>query len=273
MIIKEEFKKYTSSHQDKVISQFGNSINYFLKIYNEIPNEYKWIYSSEESIKKQIESVKTSNKINKIYWLDQLRIVESYNVMSMWRVGELLESCVEALNNNKMIIASSTARAIFEMACVYSHNAKQLSENFKKINFDGLHVVISSDLEKFIVQMIWATRYGNPEDYLKQKNIMTSISKITKHDSTKKLDDIYNYLCDIVHPSFLGNTVFWNPLDSMNIDRSENRMLSNKVDRPFNGELLDRLFFSISFSLNLISKSLINLAEEMKQLKVKVQSE
>jgi hypothetical protein len=81
--------------------------------------------------------------------------------------------------------------------------------------------------------MIWGTRLGDPEGYLKQTNIITVLQKLTKHPNAEELWSGYEYLCELAHPNLIGNARYWSHVERVNEDGSETRVLPPR-SRPRN---------------------------------------
>jgi hypothetical protein len=96
--------------------------------------------------------------------------------------------------------------------------------------------------------MIWGTRYGDPPAHLKQTNILTFLQKIARNPKAKDLLPTYEYLCDIAHPSHIGNTRFWSHIEHVYPDGSERRIVSRYAKGSPTAEILSKILWSLGWS-------------------------
>ncbi|MGP5231793.1 hypothetical protein, partial [Psychrobacter celer] len=159
------------------------------------------------------------------------------------------------LNSKETLVPAIAARSLLELSTVFLINANLLNKTFSHITFPIETVVTSTEVENLVIKMIWGTRYDNPEQYLEQTNIMTSLKKLAKNSKSKQFMPTYEFLCDIAHPSFIGNTIYWSHLESVKHDGQENRVLSRLESRKFNTDVLDKTMWSLSWSAECIKNS------------------
>ena len=240
--------KYCDKNPHPFVKDSGEMIAYCFELDEQIPKEYKWRYSDEDSLKLQIKSAKSPKEINKIFWSDQAHNVEAYSVMTFWRGVELLKSAIRSLNVNEIIPPAILSRSLLELATVFLINANNLEKNFREISFPANTVVTSHDIEKMIVKMIWGTRFDNPEEHLQQINIITYLKKLSKNEHVKELWPNYEYLCDIAHPSFIGNTRYWSHVETVYENKSEDRVITKFSHHDNNMKILDKVLWSLGWS-------------------------
>lgn len=240
--------KYCQGHEDPFVRDSESMIQYGLALDEKIPNEYGWKFSSEESLKRQLHEKNKPQEVNSIFWEDQARNIEAYALMTCWRGIELMKSCLSGLNGQEIIVPAISARSLIELSTVFILNANILYKTFSGLSFPENTIVISSEVEALVVKMIWGTRYGNPESHLNQTNIMTSLQKLSKSPGAEKLMPSYEFLCDIAHPSFIGNVNYWSHVDSVYPDGSERRVISRLPNRNFNAEIIDRVLWALAWS-------------------------
>ena len=68
-------------------------------------------------------------------------------------------------------------------------------------------VVISEDLEKFLLKTVFASRRADDEEIYKPTNILTIITRIAKSPNQENISSFYETLCEVAHPNFLGRSV------------------------------------------------------------------
>ena len=219
-----------------------------------IPDNYGWKFTWPETIESQAQSLiddltnRSPHGLNQILWTDHARNIEAYNTMTFWRGMELLKPAIRSLNVHEIIAPAVMARSALELACTYSVNAQVLIANMSQVVFPPNAVVASQELEDFIVKIIWGTRLGEPSNFLKQTNILTTIKKVSENPKAKEVLPTYEYLCELAHPNVIGNTRFWSHVDYVYADGSERRIISRYADGRTSEEILDKILWSLAWS-------------------------
>lgn len=247
-IYSDYIREYCKNNSIVFVKESENMIESFFKLDQDMPNEYRWRFSGLDSIAKQANSADTPQDLNKIYWIDQTRNIEAYAIMSWWRGNELVRSCLNGLNTQEVIVPAVAARSLLELSTVFLLNANTLEKNFEKITFPPEAIVVSTDIENFVAKMIWGTRYQPKDELLTQTNIMTALKKLAKSPGAEDLMSTYEFLCDIAHPSFIGNTSYWSHIEAKNPDGSERRLMSRLTDRQYNTEITDKTIWALAWS-------------------------
>ena len=251
----EWLSKYCDQHDDVFVRDSWRMIDYCFQLDQTLPNEYGWRFSSEESLKAQVEGVSNPATINQIYWTDQARNIEAYSMTTFWRGVELLKPAIRSLNIHEIITPAVLSRSLLELSCVFLVHANNLEKAISELEFLDGGVVVSHELEEMIVKMIWGTRYGDPQPHLTQKNVLGFIQKISKNSNASSVQDTYDYLCDIAHPSFIGNTRFWSHVDKLNEDGSESRIIARYSTGTSTNEILDKIIWSLGWSAAVLRNS------------------
>lgn len=196
----------------------------------------------------QIEGMSRSEDFNRVYWTDQARNVEAYSTTTFWRGMELLKPAIRSLNVREIITPAVLARSFLELSCAFAVNAHILKGTFRDLDFPKDAVVVSQEVEDVIVKMIWGTRYGAPASHLKQTNVLTFIQRVARDQPVEELLPTYEYLCDVAHPSHIGNTRFWSHVEAVFPDGSERRVISRHAEGVPSEEILDRILWSLGWS-------------------------
>jgi hypothetical protein len=244
-----------ANHNDPVVRDSGSMLEYCFALDLKISDTYGWRFSDEDSLRVQLSSTMSAKERNRLYWVDQMRNVEAYSIMSFWRGVELLKSAIRCLNVREVISPSVLTRSAIEIACAYLWNANTLSKTFEQLEFPNDTVVVSSEVEAQIVKMIWGTRLGEPEPYLKQTNIQTIIEKVAKNPAAKDVLTVWQYLCDIAHPNVVGNTRFWSHIANVYPDGSQQRVLSRLAQSQSADQILDRVLWGLGWSAAVLRNS------------------
>lgn len=222
---------YCGQHNNPFIRDSDRMISYCFELDANMPDRYGWRFSSEESIRKQMKGLRNVQAINRVYWTDVARNVEAYSITTFWRGLELLKPAIRSLNIREVITPAVLARSLMEISCTFLMKANTLEQTLRDVSFPKGTAVGSRELEEMVVRMIWGTRYGDPLPHLKQKSVMGPIRWVSKNPNGKDVLPTYEYLCDIAHPSLIGNTRFWSHIEEVLADGSERRVISKYADR------------------------------------------
>lgn len=271
-IFNQNLINYTESSDDPMIKSVNLILSQFSDLDKQIPSEYHWIYSSVESITEQLNSLDRDDykKMNSIYWSDQTSNIEAYCYMTLWRAAELIKSCINGLNVKETIVPAIATRSLLEISAAFLLNANTLEKTFSKVEFHSKKIVFSTEVEGLVTKMIWGTRYEKPEEYLLQTNIMTFLQKVAKHPDANTLMPTYEFLCDIAHPSFIGNTSYWSHIEEITCDNQEKIVMSRLTDRKFNDEILNKTIWSLAWSSECIKNSFEILMQANRELRRKL---
>ena len=263
-----ELIEYSQNHSDPIIKLAHHMVSQCFELDKKTPNDYRWLFSSKESLDKQLKAINEVDykKINSVFWNDQTSNIEAYCHMSLWRGIELIRSCINGLNTKETIVPAIAARSLLELSTVFLINANILGKTFSTITFDEGKVITSTEVESLVIKMIWGTRYDNPEPHLQQTNIMTSLNRLAKNPNARQLLPTYEFLCDIAHPSFIGNTSYWSHVESVTPDDRESRVISRLTSRKFNTDILDKTIWSLAWSSECIKNSFEILMQANKML-------
>lgn len=194
-----------------------------------IPPSHIWKFNTDKSLESQILKAKTSKVVNELYWEDFARNCEAYSLMTRWRFSELLRSAIRTLNCKEIISAAVLARSLLELSASYLTNASAVSNTLQSIPPEHIEWVVSKELENLICKAIWGSRLAGTPDYVKQKNILTIIQKISKMPDASELYPKYEYLCELAHPNVIGNARFWSHVEKRYPDGSETREISRNA--------------------------------------------
>ena len=121
-----------------------------------------------------------------------------------------------------------------------------------------------------VVKMIWGTRYGDPEPHLKQTNVLSYIQKVAKAPNATDVLSTYEYLCDIAHPNFIGNTRFWSHVEEVLANGSERRVISRYAFAETSNEILDKILWSLGWSAAVICNGYLTTRSGLEKLLAKL---
>lgn len=237
-----------------------------------VPHQYRWRATSEDALSKTMLSARKACEVNTIYWKDQARNTEAYSTTLFWRGLELLKASIRELNIGEVVASAVIARSLLELACAYLVNANKILDHFRQLKFPAGAVIGSSEFEAAVNKMLWGTRFGDPSEHLKQTNVLTFVQKVDKSPGGEGTLKVYEYLCDVAHPSFIGNTRFWSHVERVEQDGSEITLLERRSDGASSATIKTASLFAISISafsieraFGLIHEGLTELLKKLKE--------
>lgn len=134
----------------------------------------------------------------------------------MWRAAELAAGVRDALNAWNIHVCAASARSLLEGAAYLNHELPILLELWDGFKTKGTPTIESLDtfvteLSDRLTSLQFSSRIGevtrvHPE--VLSKNVMTYLGKLAKQNSAVDVTNIYEWLCDAVHPSYGSTTVF-----------------------------------------------------------------
>ena len=128
----------------------------------------------------------------------------------MWRAAELAAGARDALDEWTILVAAACARSLLEGAAYLADELPiliELWDSFKKQGSPTIERLnnFAEDLNRRVTTLQYATRIGQAQKRPPQvlsKNVLTYMHKLAKLHNTIDVMDIYEWLCDAVHPSF-----------------------------------------------------------------------
>lgn len=230
-------------------------IKYFFELERLLPEKYGWRYYDLDSFRVLIErSKKDSHELNRIYWKDVIRTLEAYSIITYYRANEILRVAITSLNNKEIVPAAILARSILELASLMIENANVLYKTITHLLKKRCSIIIGdAEFESMLLRTIWGTRLGKETpEYLKQKNILTIIQKLSKNPNATALFDKYEFLCELAHPNVLGNIRFWSDEFRINTDGSTTLVIQKKGDSGYNEETIENIVWALGWSASCI---------------------
>ncbi|MEX3647619.1 YecA family protein [Mycolicibacterium porcinum] len=128
----------------------------------------------------------------------------------VWRAAELASAARGALNDWSVLTAAACARSLLEGAAYLADELPALIglwDGFKRQgdpSIESLNTFVQ-ELNTHITTLQYASRIGQSKKQpglVQSKNVMTYMRKLDKRETTSDVMDIYEWLCDAVHPSF-----------------------------------------------------------------------
>lgn len=139
------------------------------------------------------------------YWLNHL-----------WRGAELATASGDALGRWQVLVAAACSRSLLEGAIVFAEEVQGLLNIWDDFKRKGKPK--QEELEAFVklfnenlLQVQYASRITRQDakyPLAKSKNILTHIEKWCRREKNDRVGEIYEWLCDAVHPSWGFKTVY-----------------------------------------------------------------
>ncbi|GAA2580621.1 hypothetical protein GCM10010435_67420 [Winogradskya consettensis] len=140
----------------------------------------------------------------------------AWYLTSLWRAAELAGSVRGALDRWQVITAAAAARSLLEGAAAFTQEATttlQEWDTFKRKGEPQLESLeeFAGDFSRRVAELQFSSRVGQgtqrPPTFL-SRNVLTYIGKLAKAETAHDINDIYQWLCDAVHPSFGSSTTY-----------------------------------------------------------------
>lgn len=220
-----------------------------------LPAQYGWRYRSDEAFVKAARRISDTKQMNLLYWLDQSANIEAHACMVLYRSCELLRPAIRSLNIGEIVAAGVLARSLLELAVTFIDNLSLVRAIIAPLEFPPDTVITSQELEDAVVKMIWGTRLGDPEPHLKQRNVLTTLQKLSKLPHVKDLLPTYEYLCELAHPNVMGNARFWGRIEAELADGSVRVVIERNAQ---GGVAVAEIVSKVIWSLEWASESIGN---------------
>ena len=170
----------------------------------------------------------------------------------------------------EVVTPAILARSLLELTSTYLFNANTIEKFFSAIQVLQGSVVTSSEFEERVLKMIWGTRLGEPEPYLKQTNILTTIQKLAKNPKAAELLPKYEFLCEVAHPNVIGNSRYWSHIERVNDDGSKAATMARYARGDHANEILEATLWSLGWSAGSLRNSFTLVRNGLGQLLSKV---
>lgn len=140
----------------------------------------------------------------------------SWFLVHTWRAAELASAARDSLTQWKLLVAAASARSLLEGVAAFTAEAQATIAEwdlFKQQGEPGLPALedFRESFNRRVVELQYSTRIGQGTSrppLFPSKNVVTYISKLAKVHRDYDLNDIYQWLCDAVHPSYGSATTF-----------------------------------------------------------------
>lgn len=188
-----------------------DSLNYLAA---QLPERYHWRFKTSEAFQEEKAKLLIQNAAivdkNALYWRDTLANIEAYFVTAIWRMVDICQAAIYAVESENIVPAGILARSALESAVQFVHDARKICstlDDVSKVDFSK-NICESSELECFILKTTFSTRLTGSEEFYKSTNIITVKDRIAKIAKNDQIRDNYEILSELTHPSFLGRSIY-----------------------------------------------------------------
>lgn len=226
-------------------------INSFFDLEKLMPDEYGWRYYDVEAFDKLIYQVnQTPAQINIIYWRDVFRTLEAYSAITCFRANEILRTAIRSLNNHEIVPAAILTRSLLELAATMIENSNLFLLKIRQLpEKESGFIIGNEEFEKLLLKVVWGTRLGKDiPEHLKQKNILTTLQKLSKSPNAKELFGKYEFLCELAHPNWLGNARFFSEESKQNSDGSLTIVVKKKGFSSLRPDIIENIIWGQAWS-------------------------
>jgi hypothetical protein len=227
---------------------------------------YSWKYLPDEKFTELAATLEDPYKINHLFVSHLARVIEAFEIVSVWRASELVGSCVSSLNNDQLVAAATLSRALLELTIVYGEAVNRLRHHFDtKFPWHQMHShVIGMDftdptgrkvgLESYIERLMSGTRLSEGVERsrdMQQTNIMSFIERLDKNLAEQsfgyRVKPHYAVLSDLAHPNWLGYQRFLSGVNALENGWTE-RLMEERADSERSIYITAECLWALSFS-------------------------
>lgn len=197
-----------------------------------LPKSYGWRFITadafSEIVAKKAQAGASPSDMNNFYWRDTLATVEAYTVMSVWRMVDICQTSLRCMEEEAVVPCAILARSALESAVQFVQDARTISASLEEVIRQDLSagLAISTELEQYLLQTVYASRQTGADEIYKSRNILTVIDKIAKVAKDEPIKKEYEVLCEVTHPNFLGRSTYLARAEDDRGDGSELRVIS-----------------------------------------------
>jgi hypothetical protein len=232
--------------------------------YKALPNHFNWKYLPDSSFVKIAQQSTSIYEVNRTLLSHLVRVVEAFEVISVWRAADLVATAVESLNRDRTISASAVSRSLIELAVTYLEAHNVLRASFAEFPWDKMQLGALNleerspegkkiGIESYIEKLISGTRLEkalelNPD--LEKKNILSVMTKadkkLAKQNAGFEILPNYKFLCELAHPNAVGFERYCERQD-LRHDGWLNRRLTKTAHGDPERIIVERCLWAITF--------------------------
>lgn len=201
-------------------SRFANlleaNVEELRRLIVDLPRERILPIASAQAIQQQMTLALAKGDVqraNRAFWIDQAQTLDVWRSIFLWRISEQVEATLLLKSTNQLVAAAAVCRSGFELAVSGLNTSARLFSTLKTISAEDVRakVIGSHTFPDDLDLAIFGTRISKLTKEMKyplQKNLLTHLEKLQRHELGGELSSYYELLCDMTHPNLGGNTPF-----------------------------------------------------------------
>ena len=190
------------------------------------PSE-NWVYATARKpdnthIGKASPFISSSDNLGSDEWFTHFLLSDLHTRLSgwwltqLWRAVDLAGGAQTAISNWNILVAAACSRSLLEGAAAFALEAEAITDYWDVFKRAGTPTRSSAEtfFETFnerIAKVMYASRLSAVKDKspsFLSTNVLTYIKKLAKRTEDYDVMDVYEWLCDAVHPSFGSSTAY-----------------------------------------------------------------
>src|SRR5262249_9647795 len=136
--LSDGMRSIASSSRDDMVRLTPKMLEEFE--YSEVVGErYVWKYLPDENFRTTYDRPGvTAFDINRAVLSHLARVIEAFEIVSIWRGRDLVDSAVACLNAERLVSAATLSRSLIELTVTYGHAANLLRASFENLSWDKI---------------------------------------------------------------------------------------------------------------------------------------
>jgi SEC-C motif len=190
------------------------------------PSE-NWVYETARKpdnthIGKASPFISSSNTVGTDEWFTYFLLSDLHTRLSgwwltqLWRAADLTAGALTAIADWNILVAAAWSRSLLEGAAAFMAETEAIADEWDVFKRAGTPTRRSAEIffETFnekVARLLYASRLSAVKDKspsLLSTNVLTYIKKLARKTEDYDVIDIYEWLCDAVHPSFGSSTAY-----------------------------------------------------------------
>lgn len=201
---------------NNIWQEFEKNVTFHNKFFEKLDAEYIWKFDSDIVLSNRLKDAKNIAKANQIIWIDILESIGAAEQIFYRRTNAILSSIINLLKEEDYLSSAILARSLLEISiwnvyhsATFDASINSISKSYKK------YLIDPKELQEILLKLIWGTNLKGVDQELRQHKVIKiceKVAKATKNDTRQKinLEEVYDKLCEYVHPNVEGNNLFLN---------------------------------------------------------------
>lgn len=195
--------------------------------------------------------------VNRVFWMDQLDTYEAWRSIYLWRTSEQLESALLLKDRGQLLGAAVVCRAGFELAIAALNISAKLSKTLQLLDSENIRhsLCLSKTFPDDVELAIFGTKIPErlENEIPQQKNVLTYLDRLKSHENAGDIAFYYHRLCDVAHPSWLGNRAHY---------QRNNQGTISRVSQDYDPDWESRIRIDIDSTLSWTAHAAKNVMQQ-----------